>query len=413
MHKSDQHFDIAIVGAGAVGGSLAYALAQAGFSVALIEKTAVSAEQQPAFDERHLGFSRSTQVALQGLGLWSGMAADAVPISRIHVSSKGRFGSVMIDARDEGLEALGYVLPAREIGRVLHQAIATQGNIQVFAPADLLSASTDVDKASVELDCNGQQIKLVADLLIGADGAESQIRELFAITTTRWDYEQSAVIANLDVHSMDTGLAYERFIDGGVVALLPRSDNGYAVVCSVADTEADRLMAMPDSEFRKYIGDCLGAHINEIHTVGQRHRFPLALVRANEVVRDRLVLIGNAAHYIHPVAAQGFNLSIRDMAALTETLVKARQSGKQAGDLAVLQTYANWRKQDERLMVAFTDGLIRLFTNPLMPAAMLRQKGLLALRYSPFLRKAFTRAVTGKLGKQAALVRGANLRANA
>ena len=409
MVSTPQQFDIAIVGAGAVGGSLAYALAQTGFTVALIEKTAVSAGQQPAFDERHLGFSRSTQIALQGLGLWSAMAKSAVAISRIHVSSKGRFGSVMMDASDEGFETLGYVLPAREIGRAIHQAIADEENIQVFALATLLAATSNEEKATLQLDYNGQHIDIEANLLIGADGAESQVREQFGIATTRWEYDQSAVIANLDVRALDTSMAYERFIDGGILALLPRNDDGYAVVCSVADAEADRLMAMDDETFKRYIADCMGAHLNEIQAVGQRYRFPLALVRAKESVRHRLVLIGSAAHYIHPVAAQGFNLSMRDVAALVETLVMARQSGKQVGDLEVLQGYAKWRQQDERVMVAFTDSMVRLFTNPLLPIVFLRQKGLLALRYIPPIRNLFTRAVTGRMGKQPALMRGVGL----
>jgi len=406
LNSELQQFDIAIVGAGAVGGSLAYALAKADFSIALIEKTAVSATEQPAFDERHLGFSRSTQVALQGLGLWSAMESDAVTISRIHVSSKGRFGSVMMDAKDEGFEALGYVLPARTIGRVIHQAIAEMENIEIFAPASLLNASINEEAATLQLECNGQQIDIKADLLIGADGAESQVREQFGINTTRWEYAQSAVIANLDVESLDTSLAHERFIEDGALALLPRNDKGYGVVCSVADMEADRLMAMDNEQFKDYIADCMGSHLSEIQDVGQRYRFPLALVRVRESVRQRLVLIGNAAHYIHPVAAQGFNLSMRDVAALVETLVMAKQSGKQIGDLEVLQGYSQWRQQDERVMVAFTDGLVRLFTNPLLPVAFLRQKGLLALRYIPSIRNLFTRAVTGRLGKQAALMRG-------
>jgi len=404
-----QTFDIAIVGAGAVGGALACALAQSGFRIALVEKTAVSAKQQPAFDERHLGFSRSTRVALDGLGLWQAMAGRAVAVSRIHVSSRGRFGSVMMDARDEGLDALGYVLPAREIGRVLHGAIAQQPDIHMFAPAELISADTDQDAATLEIEQDGQPLTIRADLLIGADGAQSQVREQFAIGSTRWEYDQSAVIANLDVDRLEPGLAYERFIDQGAIALLPRNESGYAVICSVANSRADQLMQMSDAAFAAEMADCMGGRIASIARVGQRHRFPLALVRANEAVRNRLVLIGNAAHFIHPVAAQGFNLSMRDVAALVEVLVRAREVGKSPGDIHVLSEYADWRKQDERIMVAFTDGLIRLFTNPLLPAALLRQQGLLALRYFPPLRHLFTRAVTGRLGRQSALMRGAGL----
>lgn len=402
----ESRFDIVIVGAGAVGGSLAYGLAKQGFSVAVIERTAVSADQQPAFDERHFGFSRSTKVALEGLGLWSAMSEEAVDISRIHVSSKGYFGSVMMDAKDEGFDSLGYVLPARTIGRVLHEAIAKQDNITVIAPATVVSASTTEDAAVVELEVDGLVQTIKADLLIGADGAESQIRQLFHIEQSRWEYDQGAVIANLDVQQLETSLAFERFIKEGAIALLPRSESGYAVVCSVDNAEADRLMAMNDSEFAAYIQEQFGSHISGVTEVGRRFRFPLALVRSREAVRDRLVLIGNAAHYIHPVAAQGFNLSMRDVAALLEMLSKARAQGLHPGTLSILQQYADWRNQDERIMVAFTDGLVRIFVNPLMPIAFMRQKGLLALRYVPRLRNLFTQAVTGRLGKQAALMRG-------
>lgn len=403
-------FDIIITGAGPVGASLAYALSQAGFSVALVEKTPVSADRQPSFDERHLGFSRSTAVALDSIGLWDRLSENAVRIERIHVSSKGRFGSVMMDAGDEDLDALGYVLPAREIGRVLHQAIATDENISVFAPATLLSASTTRDCAEVTLDLDGQEVDLQADLLIGADGANSKVRQLFSIDTTRWTYDQSAIIANIDVSALDSTLAHERFIQHGALALLPRSSQGYAVICSVINEEADQIMAMDDVAFIEYIKEQMGGHISDITAAGRRDRFPLELVRSREAVRNHLALVGNAAHFIHPVAAQGFNLSMRDISALVETLVKAKQAGVSPGDLSILQAYASWRKQDERLMVAFTDGLIRMFINPLLPVSIMRQKSLLALRHIPALRKLFTRSVTGRLGRQSELVRGLGLR---
>jgi 2-octaprenyl-6-methoxyphenol hydroxylase len=404
-----QHYDIAIVGAGAVGGTLAYALANIGYSVVLIEKTATTAQQQPAFDERHLGFSRSTRIAFEGMGLWQEMAEVAVTISRIQVSSKGRFGTVMMDARDEGLESLGYVLPAREIGRVLIQAIDRQPAIQLLAPAEVVSVAIREHAANLQLDYQGERLELAANLLIGADGASSRIRELVGIDTTRWEYGESAVIANLDVESLEPGLAHERFIDEGAIALLPRNDAGYAAVCSVDDSDADRLMQMQDSEFADYLRSQMGSRLSAITAVGKRYRYPLALVRARQCVREHLVLVGNAAHYIHPVAAQGFNLSMRDVTALVETLQQAHQQGGHPGDLSLLQQYADWREQDERIMVAFTDGLIRLFINPLLPVALMRQQGLLALRHLPGLRKLFTRAVTGRLGKQAGLMRGISL----
>lgn len=405
-------FDIAVVGAGAVGSSLACGLSGLGFSVALIEKTPFGASGQPAFDERHLGFSRSTMMAFKGLGLWSAMSKKAIDISRIHVSSRGRFGSVMMAARDEGLQSLGYVLPARVMGRVLYEAVAERNNIEVIAPTTIIRADTTEEAAVVELETEQVTQTIMADLLIGADGADSQIRRLFYIEQNRQEYNQSAVITNLGVQKLDAGLAYERFIEGGAIALLPRSETGYAAVCSVYNSEANRLMAMSNTEFGLYINENFGGHISRITEVGERFRLPLALVRSCEVVRKRLVLIGNAAHYIHPVAAQGFNLSMRDVAALLEILGQARAQGLDPGTLSVLHRYADWRKQDERIMVAFTDGLIRIFTNPLIPVAFMRQQGLLALRYLPGLRKLFTRAVTGRLGRQAALMRGASVTAD-
>jgi len=238
------------------------------------------------------------------------------------------------------------------------------------------------------------------------------VRELFHIGTSRWEYDQSAVIANLDTDSVEPGLAYERFIDDGAIALLPRSEAGYAAVCSVANDRAEQLMEMDDRSFAAYMRENLGSRLAAITEVGKRFRFPLALVRSKEVVREHLVLVGNAAHYIHPVAAQGFNLSMRDVTALAEVLTKARAGGYPAGELSVLQEYTDWRQQDERIMVVFTDGRIRLFDNPLLPVVFLRQKGLLALRHFPGVRNLFTRAVTGRLGKQAALMRGVPLSSN-
>ncbi len=401
-----QSFDIAIVGAGAVGGTLAYALSRVGYSVALIERTALRADQQPAFDERHLGFSRSTRVALEGMGLWSYMGDDAVDVSRIHVSSKGQFGSVMMNAVDEGLDVLGHVLPARAIGKALYSALNDQANIHIFAPAELVSAEISVDNVALELQSGEETIQLSASLLIGSDGAESSIRERFQIGQTRWEYDQSAVIANLDVAELDQGLAYERFIPEGAIALLPRHEKGLAVICSVSDEIADSLMESNEEEFAAYIAKQMGSRLADITQVGKRYRFPLALVRSKEAVLERLVLIGNAAHYIHPVAAQGYNLSMRDVSALVEILSGARKEGIDPGSLSLLEEYASWRKQDERIMVAFTDSLIRMFVNPLLPIKLARQKGLLALRYIPGLRNLFTRAVTGRLGRQAGLMRG-------
>jgi 2-octaprenyl-6-methoxyphenol hydroxylase len=410
MTSEEQFFDVVIIGAGAVGASLSIALAKSGYEVALIEKSPVINHHQPAFDERHLAFSRSTRLALEGLGLWGPLAKSATQVSRIHVTSRGHFGSVMLDANEEGLDALGHVLPARVIGEILYETIESMSEITLLAPAEISDMTISDEAAMVSLEHNGTGMHLHAKLLIGADGANSQVRKAFGIDARSWHYGQSAVITNIEVASQKPGLAYERFIEDGALALLPRAENSYAVVCSVSDQSADSLMSMSKSDFIAWLNQMMGNYLARINRAGKCHRYPLALVRASETVRHRLVLIGNAAHFLHPVAAQGFNLSMRDVATLTEVLQQARINHSDPGEMDILSEYADWRQQDEKTTVAFTDGLIRLFTNPLLPVSMMRQGGMLGLRYFPSLRHFFTRVVSGRSGRQSALTRGADFK---
>ncbi|TNF92626.1 MAG: 2-octaprenyl-6-methoxyphenyl hydroxylase [Gammaproteobacteria bacterium] len=409
MASAEQRFDIVIVGAGAVGACLAIALAELGYTVALIEKSPIINHHQPAFDERHLAFSRSTRLALEGLGLWEQMAAAATQVTHIHVTSRGRFGSVMLDAQEEGLDALGHVLPARVIGEVLYLRIESTSGITVLAPTQITDMFVADDHVYVSVQHKQTETHLHANLLIGADGADSMVRKLFGIDASTWKYDQSAVITNIEVDSLKPGLAFERFVDDGALAMLPRGDNSYAVVCSISDEQADELMGMSEPELIAWLQGIMGDYLSPIRKAGKCSRYPLALVRAGETVRHRLVLIGNAAHFLHPVAAQGFNLSMRDVAALTDVLQQAKANNKDPGDLDILSEYAKWRQQDEKTTIAFTDGLIRLFTNPLLPISMLRQGGMLGLRYIPALRHLFTQVVSGRTGRQPALTRGVSL----
>lgn len=402
-------YDLVIVGAGPVGATLALAAARLGFSVALVEKTIFDSRQQPAFDERHLGFSRSTKLALDAMGIWSAMESEASSIGRIHVSAQGQFGSVVMRPEDEKLDSLGYVLPARVMGSALAHLLEEQEGIAQFSPATLQSVSHADGYSEISLLHADKTVTLNARLLVGADGTDSAVRQLHEIGISRTRYHQGAVIANLDASDVEPGLAYERFIDRGVLALLPLGDNGYAVVCSVTDEKAEQVMAMDDEQFIGFVTGSFNGRLPTIMAVSRRRCYPLALIRADQVTGKRMVLVGNAAHFIHPVAAQGFNLSIRDITALIELLVLARRAGESPGAEGTLEAYARWRRQDEAIMVAFTDGLVRLSTSPLSLAALLRQKAMLGLRYCPGLRRTFTRAVTGRLGRQSGLMRGLEL----
>ena len=425
--RGDDDVDVAIVGAGPVGAMLAVGLGRLGATVALIEKAAPDAAATTVGDKRHYGLSRGSRIALHGLNLWHAIAEHAVDISRIHVSYRGRFGAAVLDAADEdfathgfgpgggenggedtvsGGVALGHVVPAKAIGQALQRAVNGCDNIRLIAPAVLSAAAVKRESVRLEIKSGGRTIALRAALAIGADGADSAVGRLFAIPSHTRAYGQSAVIANLDVADAGTAFdqapAYERFTDDGALALLPRDAGGYAMVYSTDDARARRLMTMDDAAFAAETARQFGGRFSIAH-VGGRSCYPLALSRARSPIGPRLVLVGNAAHALHPLAAQGLNLSIRDAAMLLEVI------GAAAGDpgaAAVLNDYARRRRRDERVMVAFTDALARFFTAPSPPFGLALCGGLAALRYWPGLRRQFARAVTGRMGAQAALMRG-------
>lgn len=398
--------DVLIIGGGLVGASLACALGQAGVRTRVVEAFTFAAEQQPGYDERSIALAQGSQRIFAGLGLWQALAADACPIHTIHVSDRGHFGFTRLQREQEGVPALGYVATARVLGRVLLEGLQRLDNVQILAPARLAALHIDADGVQADIEQQGVSQRCSARLLVAADGAQSAIREQFGIATTRRDYAQTAIIANVTTDKPHQHVAYERFTDSGPLALLPMTGGRSALVWTVRADQSDAVMALDDAAFLERLQRRFGYRLGRFTKVGIRNAFPLQLVQAKESVRPRLALIGNAMHTLHPIAGQGFNLGLRDVAALVDVLLDARRAGRDIGDLQVLQRYAAWRQSDQRRVAWFTDGMVRLFGQSLPPVAWLRDAGMLALDLCPPAKRWFGRMTMGRAGRLPRLARG-------
>jgi len=409
-HESRVDCDVAIAGGGLVGASLALALAPLGLKVALVEAVAPGGGDHPSFDERTTALANGSARIFRSLGIWRHMEREATPIRRIHVSDQGRFGVARIDAAEQGLEALGYVLPNRVMGAALWQGLAAASGIQVIAPARVLGSelADDVRVLTLERSATTQQLR--ARLVVAADGARSLIREQAGIAADHWPYAQTAIIATITTQRFHDYVAYERFTADGPIAVLPLSDGRCGIVWTRPPEDAARLLALPDEAFLAELQAAFGFRLGRLLRAGVRSAYELALSRSERHVAERLAIVGNAAQGLHPIAGQGFNLGLRDAASLAEVLADARAAGSaDVGDAGPLKAYADWRAEDRRRIVAFTDGLVRLFGSPLGVLRGLRSVGLLAFDAFPPAKSAMARLSVGAAGRIPRLARGVPL----
>lgn len=411
--RSAHDCDIIVAGGGMIGSTLALAIAPLGLRVVIVEPVPRAAAAQPSFDDRSTALSRSTQRTFEALGLWDGIAAAATPVTRIHVSDKGRFGFAHIDAGQQDVEALGYVVINRVLGRVLGDALERAEGLRMLCPARIVGASFGPDRAIVRVaDEKGVGAELSCRLLVAADGAASPVRGMAGIAAKRVAYGQRAVVGNLLPEIRQGGCAYERFTERGPLALLPVADERAAFVWTVAERDAERVLGLRDAEFLAELQSTFGYRLGRFSKVGARAAYPLALSKAVRLTAQRAVLVGNAAHGLHPVAAQGFNLGVRDVAALGECLADACSGSGDAadpGDPSLLDRYAAWRRFDQAKLVGLTDGLVRLFGDSGPPLPLLRDLGMLAFDLVPGVRRSFARHTMGLAGRLPRLSRGVPL----
>ncbi len=402
--QAAKHFDIIIVGGGMAGATMALALAPMNLSIAVVEAHPYQQQQtQPSFDDRCLALAWSSRQIYQTMGIWDKLTErddGFAAIKKIHISDRGHIGVSRLDHREQGVPALGYVVESRVVGEVLLQEMQQQDNIQLFSPAIIEQAENNEDQLNVTLNVDKQSLDLSADLLIIADGVNSKTRALLGIQVNQQAYGQSAVIANIETQIPHNNIAYERFTDSGPLAVLPLSRNRCSLVWTAREDQLDEIMTLNDAEFRQALQQRFGYRLGEITKVGHRTAYPLVLMTINNDTlahQNRIALIGNAAHGVHPVAGQGFNLGLRDISALAELIGAEMQAHKQGdpGNKTLLTDYWQWRQADIRQVTRITDSLIQVFSNRSTTLAMLRNGALVLSDIVPPVKQAIAYEAMG------------------
>ena len=371
--------------------SLALALAQGveNISILVVESFPLppkvdSGIYQPSFDARATALSAGSRPIYEAIGLWDRLEPGLCAIDSIHVSTRGRLGSTLMNASSEALPALGYVVENQWLGRQLLSRMPSFPQVEWCSPATVRGLSLESGaQRLVELSLDGVAHRVACELLVIADGAGSSLARSMGIEYSEADYRHSAIIANVSTARQHNGRAFERFTDQGPVALLPllpaEGLSRSALVWTLPTALAEIIMQLRDEAFLVQLQERFGFRLGAFSRVGQRHAYPLRLVEAAEQCRTGVVIMGNAAHSLHPVAGQGFNLALRDVARLVEVLVSARSKGQGFGDLSVLQSYRELQLWDQRKTTLFSDRVSDLFAMSQPLVAVARDIGLSAL----------------------------------
>ena len=333
--------------------------AWSGLQIAVIEAVANDAIQQPSYDDRGIALAYGSQRIFESMGVWPQLAQHSTAIRHIHVSERGHFGVTRLSAVNEQVPALGQVITARAMGQVLYSALSKQDNLSLICPDRVKALQQHDDFVELKLESNQT---ITTKLLVAADGGQSTIRHLLKLGALEHDYQQIAITANITTERPHNGKAFERFTDTGPIALLPMSDNRCSLVWTVRTGDEVALLNATEHDFLSQLQDRFGYRLGSFLRVGQRHHYLLKLMQTDQPVQQRLVLIGNAAHSLHPIAGQGFNLGLRDVAALADVLVNTT-SNKDCGDARLLHDYQQWRQQDQDNVIEATSHLVHLFSN--------------------------------------------------
>lgn len=379
-------YDVVIVGGGLVGASLVVALSSLPLRVALIEASAPPLTG-PSWDERCIAINDGSHRIFESLGVWPALLSEAAPISSTHISERGRFGVARFSAAEAGLSALGYNIPFRHIGQTLWQA-AQKTSARLICPARLQALEQSANAVQLLLD-NGEKIS--TRLVVAADGAQSAVRTLLSIPSQTQDYKQSAIVTAIKPSRPHAGVAYERFTPGGPIAVLPKPENACSLVWTVPSDQVEIMLAWSDEEFLTQAHETFGERLGHFKEIGRRNAYPLTRVMSAQLTAPRVIFAGNAAQSLHPVAAQGFNLGLRDVATVADVLLTAVDPG----DAGTLAEYESRRSADRERVSGFTDRLVRTFSNQVPGLRGLRHLGLLALDLTPPLKEAVMRQNLG------------------
>lgn len=400
--------DVIIGGGGMVGLSLAIALAKGGLDVVVADPVPQSAALDAKFDGRVCALSYASVRMFEALGVWEHLKSDAQPINDILVTDAklGRAPSpfsLHFDAAEAHADALGHIVENRHTRRGLFAVADTLANLRLVAPAALTNLKSDAAGITASL-ANGESIR--ARLAVAADGRESPMRELMGLSVISWSYAQWGIVATVAHDKPHNGVAYEHFLPSGPFAILPMTGNRSSLVWTETEALAPRMMQLADTDFDAEIARRFGSHLGKTRAAGPRWSYPLKFHLARAYVKPRFALAGDSAHGIHPIAGQGFNLGLKDAAALSEIVLDAARLGLDIGALDTLQRYERWRRFDSLVMSFAMDGLNRLFSNDIAPLRILRDVGLGLVDAVGPARRFFMRHAGGDVGKLPRLMKG-------
>jgi 2-octaprenyl-6-methoxyphenol hydroxylase len=398
--------ELIVVGGGLVGLTLAIACAEAGIEVAVIDREDPATMLAEPFDGRTTAIAHGSQKVLAGIGLWPLVAAEAEPILEIRVADSGSPLFLHYDHHDIGDNPLGYIVENRVLRRALMTRAAQLGTLRHLAPLAVERVEREISGATAYL-ADGRRLR--GELVAACDGRGSPLRRAAGIETMEWRYPQISIVCTVRHALPHRGVAVEHFLPAGPFAILPMTANRSSIVWTERADLAPRLLALDDASFAAELGRRFGDFLGALEIVGPRFSYALSLLHAERYAAPRLALVGDAAHVIHPIAGQGLNLGIRDVAALAELVVDARRLGLDIADAGALERYERWRRFDNLMLAAVTDGLNRLFSNGVPPLKLARDVGLAMVDRVPPLKRFLMRHAMGVVGDLPRLVRGERL----
>lgn len=408
MSAATDNFDVIIIGGGTIGQTLAAMLQALPLRIAIVEAKPLSNTHSP-FAQRPIALSHASQVIFSTLGWWQDIAAAAMPISTIHVSERGQFGSTVVHAAEQGVPALGYVSAAYHIENVISNKAASLTNVTWLRPATLGSAELHDSQWQVSVASETGSRTLHAPLLIGADGRQSSLRQCLHIDVISKDYDQVALITTVGLQRPHEQIAYERFTAQGPMGLLPMCAQRAGLVWSMTPAQAEQFCQLDETQFLKQLQETFGYRSGRFTQAGPRLTFPLSLVAAEQVAQRGAILVGDAAQGLHPVAGQGLNLGMRDIAILAELIRDHCRAHEHLCVDALWQEYAQARANDRQRTMLFSDFVSRIFVPQLKGLSLLRDMGLCAIDLIPPFKRRFVRQNMGMMSSMPELMRGVPL----
>ena len=398
--------EVFVVGGGMVGLTLGCALADVGVAVVVADRADPASLVDAGFDGRVSAIAYGSRRVLETIGLWPALGPKAEPILEIRVSDGDSPLFLHYDHAEIGDQPLGHMVENRHIRRALFDLVAARDPLRLLAPSAVETVTRGIGGVTARL-ADGREVR--ARFVVAADGRDSTLRRSAGINVTAWRYRQTGIVCTVAHQRPHRGIAHERFLPAGPFAILPMTGDRSSLVWTERATLAPAMMALDDAAFGAEVARRFGEFAGRLEVVGPRWSYPLSLVHAERYVDMRLALIGDAAHAIHPIAGQGLNLGIRDVAALAEVLVDARRLGLDLGSATVIERYQRWRRFDSVVLAAATDGLNRLFSNDDPALRLTRDLGLAAVNRVAPLKRLFMRHAMGVVGELPRLARGERL----